>query len=578
MGGERQPKEKRPWDNSVVYQVYPWTFNEDGERTPQLGHGSINGITEKLDYLSDLGVDAIWISPFYPSPMIDGGYDISDYTDINPELGTLDDFDRLVTACHEHGLRIMLDFVPNHTSSEHEWFKKSERREEGYDNWYIWHPGKLDENGKRVPPNNWGSVFSIPNKKARERGDMPDLSDDEWTPYISAWRWNEYREEYYLASFAAEQPDLNWSNPYVREAMKNVMRFWLDRGVDGFRVDVLNHLAKDMSFTDEDINTAYNEDDYENPYDRLMKYRSCGYTDALHQYTWEMAEVLREEQYEGRHLRMIFEAYMDRYVLDDIDRIAPDIGVSFNFTLFKLELEAPLSVRKLELDAYYANLPEGAIGNQVNGNHDNVRLATRVGDAMARTFGVANLFMPGMKFIYNGEELGLHNAAIPVARMKDPNGLRDGERTPMPFDNTKPNYGFSDADPDITWLPVNEEDEHLAVNEQRANPKSSHALYRTAIRMMKELPAAHGDYVPLHTDNEHVLVFGRQNGDDKLVVAMNFSEEAQQAMIVGHDFTIAKKVLSSLDITDIAAGTTDIDLAQGVGLEPKEMLVIVPRA
>lgn len=570
--------EKRSWDNSVIYHIYPRTFNEDKERTPQRGHGSIAGIEEKLDYLSDLGVDVIWISPPYPSPMVDGGYDISDYTNIHPDLGTLEDFDRLVTRCHEKGIRLMLDFVPNHTSIEHPWFQKSENCIKGFEDWYIWHPGEVDENGNRVPPNNWGSVFSIPNRKARERGEMPELGDDKKTPYISAWRWSEARQEYYLASFAKEQPDLNWSNWYVRESMKEVMRFWLDRGVDGFRVDVLNHLAKDMSFEDEELNDAYSEDLYENPYDQLMKYRSCGYPEALHQYTWEMCEVLREEQYEGRDIKMVFEAYMERHVLDYIDEIAPDVGVSFNFTLLTLDPHAPLSVRKIELDSYYAKLPDGAIGNQVNGNHDNVRLATRVGDVAARAFGVMNLLLPGMKFIYNGEELGLHNAAIPVDRMQDPNGLRDGERTPMLFDNTMPNCGFSNASENNLYLPVNGEDRRLAANEQINDPGSSYTLYKTVIhQIVRGMSAASGQYVPMQTDNEHVLAWGRQNDGDKLVVAMNFSEESQSVSIIGSTVMKAQKILSSIQVTDFEGDSQDVDVSQAFQLKPNELIAIATK-
>ena len=156
--------QKSSWREAVVYQVYPWTFNEDKEREPQQGNGSIQGVTEKLPYLKDLGVDAIWISPPYNSPMVDGGYDITNHTDINPSLGTIEDVDELLTRSHELGIRLMLDFVPNHTSDQHEWFQKSRSREEGYDDWYIWHSGKVDEHGNRQPPNNWGSVFSIPQK------------------------------------------------------------------------------------------------------------------------------------------------------------------------------------------------------------------------------------------------------------------------------------------------------------------------------------------------------------------------------------------------------------------------------
>jgi alpha-glucosidase len=564
--------QKSIWRQAAVYQIYPWTFNEDRGRDPQLGHGSIKGITEKIPYLAeDLGVNAIWLSPFYPSPMVDGGYDISNLTDVNPLLGTLDDFDELVTAAHHHEIRLMLDFVPNHTSDQHEWFQKSRRRE-GYDDWYIWHPGNKDDQGNPVPPNNWACVFSMPARQARDRGEMPWLRPEEWTPPISQWQWDDERGEFYLHSFAKEQPDLNWSNPFVREAMKDAMRFWLDRGVDGFRVDAVNHIGKNMDLPNEDVNTAYNEAWNENPYDQLLRYNSADYPEALHSYVWEMAQVLKDEKYEGRDLRMVLEAYIGESGLRDLDAIAPGVESSFNFGRFYIDWDA--SHHKIQMDYYYSRLQKTAVGNQVNGNHDKTRVATRLGEDFARTAAVMNLFLPGMRFIYNGEELNLRDAEIPFERMQDPNGFRDPERTPMVWDSDEINAGFSKADPEKLWLPTNKADKDRSVSTQKSQPKSTLSLYREALKLCHKLDAVQrGKYVPMSTSNHNVLAYGRSVDDETVVVLVNFTRDTQHVKVFDTDFVIAESVLSSNNVRE---ELERVDIRSGVTLEPAEALVIVP--
>lgn len=561
------------WRQAVIYQIYPWTFYEDPKRKPQRGIGSLKGITQKLPYLrEELGVDAIWLSPFYKSPMKDCGYDISSYVDIHPDLGDMDDFDKLIEKAHDLGLKIMIDFVANHTSDQHEWFQKSRKRQDGFDDWYIWHPGKKDEHGNRIPPNNWASVFSMPNKKARERGEFAELRPDEWTPPISAWQWDEERGEYYLHSFAKEQPDLNWSNPVVRQAMKDVMRFWLDKGVDGFRVDAINWMGKNMSLEDEQVNTAYSEEYYGNPYDQLLKANSCNYMNALHQYIWEMCEVLREEQYENRDLRMILEAHMGESELRELNAIAPDVSSTFNFGAMKLKWSAP--ERRLQLDYYYENLDARNIGNQVNGNHDETRLASRLGDEVARTAAVMNFFLPGMKFIYNGEELGLHNADVPLEKMRDhENGFRDGERTPMIWDDRQENAGFSSADADQLWLPINTNDLGNSLARQENDPKSSFSLYRAAIKLAKEIEAFRsGAYRSVPTNNIDVFAFERKSGDDEALVLVNFSPNMQYVSVAAK-FSQGKSVLSSVDVT---LNPQEVNLTEGLHLQPNEAMVVLP--
>ena len=573
--------QKSPWRQSSVYQIYPWTFNEDKDRMPQRGNGSIRGITEKFDYLkNDLNVDAIWISPFYDSPMVDGGYDISDYKSVHPNLGTLEDIDEMMNASHEHGIRVMIDLVTNHTSDQHEWFQKSRRREDGFGDWYIWHPGRKDdegnlirdENGRPLLPNNWASVFSMPNRKRRERGEMPWLQPHDWTPPVSQWEWDELRGEYYLHTFAVEQPDLNWSNPYVREGIKDVIRFWLDKGVDGFRVDAINHIGKDMSFRDEEVNTAYNEEWYQNPYDQLLRFRSADYPESLHRYVWEMVQVFKEDRYEGRDIRMVLEAYIGEAQLRDLDAVEPSFAKTFNFGRMLLDWNA--RNHKVQLDYYYSRLNRSAVGNQVNGNHDNTRLATRLGDERARTAFLVNLFLPGMTFIYNGEELGLHDANVPEDKLQDPNGFRDPERTPMIWDDSLPNGGFSEASDDSLWLPTNSEDMVLALERQRHDSKSSFNLYREANRLHRDIKSIqHGQYASYYGDNDNVLVYGRVCDEGQAVVLANFTENEQTVRVIESPFVVGEAIISSLTVAD---DVRFVDLRAGVKLAPFEAVVVVP--
>ncbi len=572
-------KKDSEWRQAVVYQVYPWTFLEDSKRTPQKGVGSLQGITNKLAYIRDeLGADVVWLNPIYPSPMKDAGYDITDYCDIHPDLGKLKDFDELVESAHKLNLKVMIDFVPNHTSDQHEWFQKSRRREEDFEDWYIWHPGKKDKDGKLVMgangrpevPNNWACVFSIPNKRRREAGEFPELKKSDWTPPVSAWQWDDERGEYYMRSFSVEQPDLNWSNPRVREEMKKVLRFWLDRGVDGFRLDAVNWIGKNMNFADEQVDEAYNENDYDNPYDQLMRFNSCGYPEALHRYVWEMCEVIRDERYEHRDLRMIMEAHMGESELRELNDIAPDVATTFNFGAMKLKWGA--LQRRIQLSYYYENLDKDSIGNQVNGNHDTSRIATRLGDDTARAVAVLNLFLPGMKFIYNGEELGLHDADIPHSRMRDhENGFRDAERTPIVWNDNEKNAGFSMADEKDLWLPVNQNDIGISLNHQIVDPLSSFNLYKKAIALTKKLTAAReGRYQSLSNDNSEVFAFERRHEEERLLVAVNFSDRLQHVDITT-DFKNGKQIFSSIYVDQ---HLSDIDVTNGVQLEPNEAIVI----
>lgn len=567
-------KQKTPWSQVVLYQLYPWSFNEDKKRSPQRGNGTIQGIIERIPYLVDLGITGLWVCPPYEGPMYDNGYDIADFIDIHPELGTMDDFDQLVAACHEHGIRIMLDFIPNHSSNAHEWFQKSRRRLDGYDDWYIWHPGKKDENGNPIPPNNWPAIFSQGNRQARDEGKMPWLKEDDITPAISAWKWDELRGEFYLRSFSDEQPDLNWENPNVREAMKNNMRFWIERGVDGFRMDAVNHMAKNRSFEDEERDPTFDEKGgskhSKNPYYQYLHRNSSNYPERLFFYVKELCSVVRDEKYKDRELQMVLESYVDDELLAEINNIDPQKTFTFNFGPFYLPWEA--SARQQQMDDYYEHFPEGGIPNQVFGNHDNPRLATRFGDEPARAMAVMGLFAPGMNIIYSSEELGLHNADIPPEKCMDQLAFRDGQRTPIIWDDTQPNAGFSNAKPEELWLPINDKDLHLAVTKQQGDPKSFLSLYKAAIRMRKELPAIRdGKYVIVKTDNPEIISYGRKADNQEALVLVNCTDKSQVVRPM-NVFPSGKIVLSSIDVEE---NLTAVELLDGIILRPNESIVIL---
>ena len=566
----------KPWKQTILYQLYPWSFKEDEQRQPQKGNGSIRGIIEEVPYLADVGITCLWLCPPYPGPMYDNGYDIADFIGIHPELGDMDDFDDLVIACHENGMRIMLDFIPNHSSETHEWFQKSRRRLDGYDDWYIWHPGKKDADGNPVPPNNWPAIFSAPNRQARDEGKMPWLKDDELTPAISAWRWDDLRGEYYLGSFSKEQPDLNWENPDVREAMKDNMRFWIDRGVDGFRMDAVNHMAKNRTFEDEERDPTFSEKEgskhSRNPYYQFKHENSSNYPERLFFYVREFCSVVRDEKYKDRDLQMVLESYLEDEQLAEINNIDPEKTFTFNFGSFYMPWDA--ETRQKQMDEYYSNFPENGIPNQVFGNHDNPRLATRFGDDVARAMAVMGMFAPGMNIIYSSEELGLHNANIPPEKCMDQLAYRDGQRTPIIWDDTKSNAGFSKAAPEELWLPINEKDLPLAVTHQQKDPTSFFTLYKTAIRMRGELSAIRdGNYGAMKTSNKDVLAYSRKSQDGEAVVFVNFTDSPQRVQSADA-FNEGSIVLSSIDV---AEAPREVRIAEGVDLRSNEAVVIVTR-
>ncbi len=486
------------WKRGIIYQIYPRSFMDSNAD----GIGDLCGIAERLDYLAWLGIDGLWLSPIFPSPMADFGYDVSNYVDVHPIFGTLDDFDDLLAKAHAHHIRIVLDLVPNHTSSQHPWFLESRAsRDNPKRDWYIWRDAKPDGS----PPNNWLGYFGG-----------------------SSWTWDETTQQYYLHSFLPEQPDLNWRNPEVKQAMFDSIRFWLKRGVDGFRIDVIDRMIKDAQFRDNPPNPDYVEG-RDNPtwkYLRLFSENRPG----IH-------ELIRE-------FRAVFDEFSDRVSIGEIayslnPRLItgfygdpPDgteLNLPFNFALILLDWKAD-AVRSF-VDAYEGAIPAHGWANYVVSNHDQTRVATRIGDAQARIAALLLLTLRGTPFIYYGDELGMRDVDIPAALYQDPQGInlgisRDPERTPMQWD-AAPYAGFSSA---VPWLPVAPDYETVNVEAERRDPRSMLTLFKRAIDLRRGDEAlALGDYASLDAP-EGVFAYTRGG---KYVIALNFTDEAKQTAIDG---------------------------------------------
>lgn len=478
------------WQSGVIYQVYPRSFM-DGNND---GVGDLNGIAQRLDYLQWLGVEALWLSPIYPSPMADFGYDISNYVDIEPLFGNLEDFDRLLTEVHRRGMKLILDFVPCHTSDEHPWFRESRAsRDNPKRDWYIWRDPAPDGG----VPNNWLSEFGG-----------------------SAWQYDEQTQQYYLHMFDVKQADLNWRNPEVREAMFAAMRFWLDRGVDGFRVDVIWMMIKDAQFRD-------------NPRRRGPKPGDGEFQIGL--YTGdqpEVHEIIREmrslvSSYEGDRV-LIGEIYLEperliKYYGPQLD----EAHMPFNFQFVTMERWDADTIRTC-VDSYEKMLPDGAWPNWVLGNHDRQRIATRIGRDQARVAQMLLLTLRGTPTCYYGDELGMENVPVPVEMINDPPGKRDPsksrdpERTPMQW-NAAPNANFS-APGVQTWLPLASNYQTQNVESEQQDPSSMLSFVHALLALRREMPALNiGTYVSIADIPEGCFAFLRKHDEQTLLVVLNCS-------------------------------------------------------
>jgi alpha-glucosidase len=496
------------WERGVVYQVYPRSFQDsDGD-----GVGDLAGIEARLDHIASLGVDAIWLSPIFPSPMKDFGYDVADYCGVEPMFGDLAAFDSLLAAVHGRGLKLLLDFVPNHSSDQHPWFVESRSASDSAKrDWYIWRDPAPDGG----PPNNWISDFGG-----------------------SSWEHDPASGQYYLHAFLKEQPDLNWRNPELKAAMLDVLRFWFDRGVDGFRIDVLWHIVKAEGLPDNPINDAWRPG--MNARDQLIQQHSTDQPEA-HAIAAEM--------------RAIADGYGDRALIGEIflpnDRHArwfgtperPEVHLPFNFQLIENGWSA--AVLRRVIDEYEASLPPHGWPNWVIGSHDAPRIAARVGEAQARVAATLLLTLRGTPTLYQGDELGIGPVTIPPDRVRDPQDLRqpgigigrDRSRTPMAWD-ASPNAGFSSAEP---WLPLHDDWQTRNVAAQDGDPASMLTLYRRLLAVRRAEPAlAIGDFVLLDAP-DGVLAYQRRHGDRTLTVLLNLTGEHRTVPWTG------EVLLSTLD-------------------------------
>ena len=496
------------WQRGIIYQIYPRSFKDSNGD----GIGDLRGITSQLEYLSWLGVGAVWLSPFYPSPMVDFGYDVSNHTDVDPVFGDMATFDELVQQAHRRGIKIIIDFVINHTSDQHPWFLESRSsRDASKRQWYIWADPQLGG----ASPNNWVSLFGG-----------------------SAWEWDAGTGQYYLHSFDKRQPDLNWRNPEVQAAMFDVLRFWLEHAVDGFRIDAAHMIMKDPQLRDNPPNPARAG---------VMPKPMGDYDAQLHVYDKEHPDIhgiygaLRRllDSYDTQQHRV---AIGELHILDwkvwasyygaNLD----EMHMPFNFGLVRAAWNAQ-AIRQ-SVDALEANIPPGAWPNNVLGNHDEPRIVNRVGPAQARLAMLLLLTLRGTPTLYYGDEIEMHDGDIPPERVNDPMeknrpglGLgRDPARTPMQWD-CSPNAGFCSPGTE-PWLPIPADYQQINVAVEREDPHSLLTLTRRLIELRRSTPAlTTGNYRPIEGASNDYFVYLRQSGSQRYLIALNFSGNEQTVKV-----------------------------------------------
>lgn len=517
------------WQSAVFYQIYPRSF-ADGNGD---GIGDFKGMIAKLDYLKELGIDALWLSPHFPSPQWDCGYDVADYLDVNPDYGTLEEFKVFLAEAHQRGIRVILDLVLNHTSDQHRWFIESRSsRDNPRRDWYIWQDARPDGS----PPNNWQSTFGGP-----------------------AWEYDERTESYYYHFFFKQQPDLNWRNPEVKQAMFDTVRFWLDLGVDGYRLDAIGTIYEDEALPDHQagmtqeelfvlLHQAKTPEEYEK-LDAVWKEM------FIHQHDLPGIHDLMKE------LRAVVNEYDDRVLVGETDEIAfygagdDELHMIFNFPLMNADKLSPAWVRENQ-KTRLALIPSISWPANTLGNHDTPRVYNRFGDgdhsdALARQNLLLMLTLKGTPFLYNGEEIGMSDYwQIDLDQIRDQSGLyfyqlakrlakmpeeeavkiavrssRDKNRTPMQWANTA-NAGFSPAEI-ITWLPVNPNyAQGVNVDEQDKAPGSLLNFYRRALRMRRQNPALiAGDYLPVDEMSQTTLAYVRATPGQRCLVLLNMTAQ-----------------------------------------------------
>ena len=485
------------WQRGAIYQIYPRSFaDSNGD-----GVGDLAGVVSRLDYLASLHVSAVWLSPFYPSPMADFGYDVADYCDVDPVFGNLAGFDRLVREAHARGIRVVVDLVPNHTSDRHPWFAESRSsRANARRDWYVWRDGR----GPGIPPNEWRSSFAAVGR---------------------AWTYDERTAQWYLHSFRREQPDLNWDNPDVEAAMHDVVRFWCDRGVDGFRIDVVHKIAKDPLLRDPAPGGPV---------------------------TWEDWQPTIHERL--RRLRAVVDEYPERALIGevyllDLERVlayvnsGDELHLAHNFVFLHLPWDA--AAFRAAIDGFEAMSSDAAWPAWFLANHDHPRVASRFGDPQARAVLVMLYAMRGTPFVYQGEELGLPDSEIPPACVVDVDG-RDPERAPIPWSapsQAGPGAGFTTGRP---WLPVTSRAEQLNVERQEAEDDSTLHLTRRLAALRAQEPALQAAGQRSLDAGDDLLAWLRVGNPGRMLAVVNFAAE-ERAFTCPPDLPKRARILVSSD-------------------------------
>jgi alpha-glucosidase len=509
---EKASTERPWWEHAVIYEVYPRSFDDSNGD----GIGDLNGITSKLDYLQSLGIDAIWITPCFPSPQVDFGYDVSDYDNIDPMYGTLADFDRLVAEGKKRNIRVILDFVVNHTSDQHAWFidSRSSRSAEHRD-WYIWRDGQ----GANQPPNNWQAIFGS-----------------------SAWQYDARTQQFYYHFFYPQQPDLNWRNPAVEKAMFDVTRFWYNRGVAGFRLDAVDTLYEDPNLTDNPLlpgRDKFGRPNMQNKYNAKLP--------EIHTALQGLRKVANEHD-----AVLIGETWTKNVA--ELEKYYGAKGNELQLPMDLMLTTLPLTAEALR-EHIKAVDSAGGWPTYVITNHDIVRSYTRYGvsghsDDLAKLMAGFYLTLRGTAIMYYGEEIGMENNDPKRKEdVKDPIGIlgwpkeigRDGERTPMQW-NDSANAGFTTGTP---WLPVPASAKTHNVATEESDPNSVLSFYKGVLRLRKTEPALReGSYVPLNDSDSNVLAYLRKSKEETVLVVLNFSVSAQQPA-----FNLKKQGLAGAKVT-----------------------------
>lgn len=547
------------WESASFYQIYPRSFQDSNGD----GIGDLNGITSRLGYLKSLGVTAFWLSPIYPSPMADFGYDISNFTDIHPSFGTMDDFKRLVDEAKKLQLRIILDFVPNHTSDEHEWFKKSVKGENGYKDFYVWQDAKPGSD--QAPPNNWVAAW-----------------------YGSAWQWNEDRQQFYLHQFHKKQPDLNYRNPAVVQAMKDVLRFWLDQGVDGFRIDAVPWLFETVGFPDEPLSGQSTDPLSQNYLNHIYTLDQPETVDMVYQWRELMEQYKKEHNTSTKILMTEAWSSLDvvkTYFNDSNNRQGSQMP--FNFQLImRLDQNSKASDFKVVIDSWIDIIPPGHVPNWVLGNHDKRRVSSRMGgDHMVDIMAMIELTLPGITVTYQGEEIGMHDVDISWADTKDPaacqlteetyqEGTRDPARTPFQWDASV-NAGFTNATV-IPWLPLAPDYPLVNVKVQQESKQNSHLkVFLELMKLRATNTLIWGSYTSLVLGN-NVYAIMRAFPNDKrtFVVLTNIGSTVETVDATKLDGNIPTDLVFRVVCTSSKHVVGETVSAKNIEMQPYEAVVL----